>query len=194
MNKKRILSIVLTLVLMLSLTAPVSAAMKPVTKTVTFSTTGALPSSAQYSPATVKITNVTSSKTKDYSVYLTDDKVTLEGKKSKVITCKGSTMITLTTNKGEEHTGVTAFSLYFDYNKIKASTVKTTNKYYAFDIDTYMPDFTKKLATKPDDYWVYADGSNIKITKPGTYVLYIKVTDDGYEMPDGLTPVFIIVK
>lgn len=191
---KRILSIVVALILLFSYTTPAYAATKPSTKTITFSTTGATSSSSQYAPATVKITNVTAQKTKDYSTYLSDDKITLEGKKSKVITCKGSTTITLATNKGEKHAGVTAFSLYFDYNKVKSNTVKTTNKYYAFDISTYMPDFTKKLATKPDDYWVYADGSSIKITKPGTYVLYVKVTDDGYEMPEGLTPVFIIVK
>lgn len=192
--KKCILSIVLTLVLLLSLTAPVSAATKPVTKTVTFSTTGALSSSAQYAPATVKITNVTSSKTKDYSVYLSDDKITLEGKKSNVITCKGSATITLQPNKGEKNIGVHNFALYFDSKKVKPSSVKTTNKYYAFNLDEYIYDFSKKLTTKPDGSWGYADGSNIKITKPGTYVLYIKTVDDGYDLPEGLTPVFIVVK
>lgn len=192
--KKSILSIVLSLVLLFSLTTPVSAATKPVTKTITFGSTDALPTSYKYAPVTIKVTNVTSSKTKDYSVYLTDDKVTLEGKKSKVITCKSSTTIILQPNKGEEHIGVHNFALYFDSKKVKPSTVKTTNKYYAFDLDEYTYDFSKKLTTKPEGSWGYADGSSIKITKPGTYVLYVKVTDDGYEMPEGLTPVFIIVK
>lgn len=191
--KKRIVSVVLTLVLLISMTTSAMASTKASNKTITFSSTGALPSSSQYAPATVKITNVTSQTTKDYSVYLSDDKVTHEGKKSKVITCKAPMTVTLQSNKGDKHVGVTAFSLYYDSNKISLKTVTSMFKYYAFDINSYTYDFSKKY-TKPLDYCGYADGSSYTITKAGEYILYVKTVDDGYNVPEGLTPVFIVVK
>jgi hypothetical protein len=74
--------------------------------------------------------------------------------------------------------------------------VTRTNKYYEFDITAWKYDYSKKHDTIPSDYWGYADGSSHKLTKAGTYVLYVQAygddTDD--EMSDELTPVFIVVK
>lgn len=195
MKKKRILSVLLTFVMVFSITAtPTMAATKASTKTITFGTNGSPADSFRYSPATIKVTNVTSQKAKDFSMYMSDDDKTISGEKSKVIYCKAPVTITLEPNKGEKNVGVNNFCMYFDSNKIKPSTVKGTYKYYTFDMDKYMPDFSEKFDTKPDDSYQIADGSTQKLTKAGTYVLYIQNVDVGDEFPDGLTPVFFVVK
>ncbi len=191
--KKSILALTLSLILVFSMTTTAFAATKASTKTITFGSTTALPSSSEYMPVTVKITNVTSQKTKDFSMYMSDDDVTISGDKSKVIYCKGSTTITLCPNKGEKNAAVYEFCMYFDSKKVAPETVKRTSKYYSFDLNAYEYDFSKKLDKAPD-CWGYADGSSMKITKAGTYALFVKKVDDGYPLPEGLTPVFIVVK
>ena len=188
---KRILSVVLTLVLLLSFTTTAFAATKPSTKTVTFNSYA---SKYVTAPVTVKVTNVTDQKTKDFKLYLSDDKVTISGKKSKVITCKGSTTITLQPNKGEKTAGVFNFYVAFDSKKVKPTTVKSTYKYYTYDMDAWEFDFSEKYSDIPGDAWGYADGSSIKLTKTGTYVLYVKSVNDVDDESVDLTPVFIVVK
>ncbi len=191
---KRILSVILALVLALSCTTPAMAATKTSTKTITFGSTDALPSSSNYSPVTIKVTNVTTKKTKDFSVDLEagGNTYTFEGENCNVIYGKAPMTITLKPNKGEKNVGVYDWAMYADEKTYKS--VKSKNKYYAFDLDKYMPDFSEKLTAKPDGAFQIADGSTQKLTKAGTYVLYVKVTDDGYDMPEGLKPVFFVVK
>ncbi|MDF2537147.1 MAG: hypothetical protein K0S76_168 [Herbinix sp.] len=191
MKKKSILSVLLTLLLALSLTSPAMAATKTSTKTVTFNS---YTSKDAITPITVKVTNVTSQKTKDYSVKLGNE--TIAGKKSKVIYCKAPVTITLQPNKGDKHAGVYDFYMAFDSKKIKTNTVTRTDKYYAFDTEAWAYDYSMKYDTIPSDFWGYADGSTQKITKAGTYVLFVQAyaDDSDDEMSDELTPVFIVVK
>lgn len=192
--KKSILAVLLTLVMIFSITTPVFAATKTSTKTVTFNSYET--SSQRYQmPATVKITNVISQKTKDYSTYLSDDKVTISGKKSKVITCKAPVTITLKPNKGEEQTGVQSFMLSYDSKKISTKSVKQNFKYYTYDIRTLEFDFSKKYDTTDHlEFIGYADGSSYKLTKAGTYVLNVRPLSGVDDSDLTLTPVFIVVK
>ena len=190
MNKK-IISVVISLILLFSMTTPISAATKPSTKTVTFNSYN---SKYVNAPVTVKITNVTEQKTKDFSLYLSDDKVTIKGKKSKVIYCKASTTITLQTPKSEDYAGFYSFSMYFDSNKVAIKSIKTNFKYYAYDVDIGEFDFSHKYDTIPGNAWGYADGSTQKLTKAGTYVLYVKSVNDVDDTTVDLTPIFIVVK
>jgi len=189
--KKSILSVLLALIMVFSLTTPAMAATKAVTKNVTFNS---YDSKFVGAPVTVKVTNVTSQKTKDFSMYMSDDDVTIEGKNSKVIYCKTKTTITLQPNKGEKQAGFFKFYMCFDSKKIKPSTVKSTFKYYAYDMDMWEFDFTEKYDTVPGDAWGYADCSSMTLTKAGTYVLYVKSVNDVDDESVDLTPVFIVVK
>lgn len=191
MKKKSILALALSLIMVLSMTTPAMAATKPSTKTVTFNS---YDSKLVHAPVTIKVTNVTSQKTKDFSMYLSDDDVTIAGKKSKVIYCKAPATITLCPNKGDKHAGFYSFSIGFDSNKVAIKSVTTKFKYYAFDLDKYEFDLSKKAtATKPAS-WGYADGSTHKLTKAGTYVMYVKSVNDVDDETVSLTPVFIVVK
>jgi hypothetical protein len=191
MRKKSILSVALALILLFSLTTPTMAATKASTKTITFNS---YDSEYVNAPVTVKVSNVTSQKTKDYSMYMSDDDVTISGTKSKVIYCKSPVTITLQPNKGEKHAGVFAFYMCFDSNKVKPSTVKRTDKYYAYDMDQWEFNFSKKYNDVPGDAWGYADGSTQKLTNAGTYVLYVKSVNDVDDETVDLTPVFLVVK
>ena len=189
--KKSILALVLSLIMVFSMTAPAMAATKAVTKTVTFNS---YDSKFVAAPVTVKVTNVTSQKTKDYSLYMSDDDVTISGTKSKVIYCKTKTTITLQPNKGEKQAGFFKFYMCFDSNKVAPKTVNRTDKYYSYDMDAWEFDFSKKYDTIPGDAWGYADGSSMTLTKAGTYVLYVKSVNDVDDESVDLTPVFIVVK
>lgn len=148
------------------------------------------------SDATIKVTNVTSQKTKDFSAKLHDDDgnlVTIEGKNSKVIYCKGKTTVTLKPNKGEKTAQVFGMPMYYDAKTVKTVEVKVA--YYEFNWET--EEVGKKLDKKPDhDDWVVGDGTTHIITKPGTYVLYVRpllfygIQDEDFK----LNPVFIVVK
>lgn len=189
MKKKSILSVLLALVMVFILTTPAVAATKPVTKTITFNA-GTYYDEDLLSDAIIKVTNVTSMKTKDYSTYLSDDDITISGKKSKVITCKTKTTITLKTSDAF------AFYMAYDFNKIKSSTVKSSFKYYSFDSLSEKVDTSKKYDKAPEGGYVIADGSTFTITKAGTYVVYVRpfqfygTADEDY----ALNPVFIVVK
>lgn len=208
--KKNILSMGLALVLSLSLTATALAAtpvvtkpvtkpvttpvVKPVTKTVTFNSYSAKDRDFAGQMATISVTNVTAQAVKDCSVKLSDGKkkITFEGKKSNVLTCKAPVTITLQPNKGEKHIGLFDFYTVADASTYKS--VKRTDKYYVFNTDKYEFDFSKKLSVKPTGSRDYADGSTQTLTKAGTYVIYTRhmnAVDDYYAT---LTPVFIIVK
>ena len=193
-KKKRILSVLLALVMVFSVTHPVMAATKPATKTITFGTTDALPSSYKYFPATIKVTNVTAQKTKDFSVDLqaAGETYNFSGENCNVIYGKAPMTITLKPNKGKKNVGVNDWAIYADEKTYKS--VKLKNQYYTFDMDKYMPDFSEKYNTKPDGSYQIADGSTQKLTKAGTYIMYIQTVDVGDEFPDGLKPVFFVVK
>jgi len=101
------------------------------------------------SDATIKVTNVTSVKAKDFSTYLSDDDITIEGKNSKVITCKAKTTITLKTSDAF------AFYMAYGFNKIKSNTVKSKIKYYAFDSLSEEVDTSKKYVVVYDTVYNY---------------------------------------
>lgn len=195
MKKRSILALVASLIMVFSMTTPAMAATKtaaePSTKTIKFNS---YDSKYVHAPVTVKVTNVTSQKTKDFSFYLSDDKVTISGRKSKIIYAKAPVTLTLQPNKGEKNTGVFSFSLTFDSKKVKPSTVKSTFKYYAYDMDMWEFDYSKKYDKVPGDAWGYADGSKHTLTKAGTYVLHVKSVYDVDDTTTDLTPVFIVVK
>lgn len=194
--KKSILSIVLTLALLMSMTAPAMAATKPSTKTVTFNAGTYYEYDGLDSDATIKVTNVTSVKKKDFSFYMSDDDVTISGENSNVITCKGKTTVTLVPPKGCETDAAFDFRYSFDTNKIKASTVTAKYKYYSNNAEIEQVDTSKKYNKAPEGGCVVADGSTLTFTKAGTYVVYVRpyqfygVNGEGYE----LNPVFIVVK
>ena len=199
MKKKSILSILLAVIMVLSLTSPAFAATKTSTKTITFKSCvddyrpSFLFETTEFnSPdVTIKATNVTSVKTKDFSVKLSDDdgnKVTFEGKKSKVVYCKADTTITLKPNGGEDNACYYGLWIYYDAKKVKSTDAKITYQYYDASEEL---DFSKKL-TKAPEYYVFADGTSIKIKKPGTYVLYVDAVGD--TPIDDLNPVFIVVQ
>jgi hypothetical protein len=194
MKKRSILAILLTLVMVFSITTPAMAATKAKTKTVTFNAYDTNDTDFTDRTATVKVTNVTSQKTKDFSLYLSDEDRTITGTKSKVIYCKAPVTITLKPNKGEDNIGVSAFYMTFDSKKVKPSTVTAKYKYYAFDLTKYAFDFSKKLDAKPDGSYGYADGSTQKLTKAGTYVLYVRPQSGVDDSEVALTPVFFVVK
>lgn len=125
---------------------------------------------------------------------MSDDDVTISGKKSKVIYCKGSTTITLQPNKGSKNAGFFKFYVAFDSKKVKPSTVKSNYKYYAYDMDAWEFDFSKKYDAVPGDAWGYTDGSTQKLTKAGAYVLYVKSVNNVDDETVDLTPIFIVVK
>ena len=198
MKKKSILALVLSLIMVFSITTPALAATKPSTKTIAFEA-GDSHYEGNGDPsneATIKVTNVTSQKTKDFSFYLSDDDKTISGKKSKVIYCKTKTTITLVPNKEDTTAGVFGFMYYYDSNKVKASTIAAKYKYYSNNSEIEEVDTSKKYDKAPGDDWVVADGSSITLTKAGTYVIYVRpyqfygTDQEDYE----LTPVFIIVK
>jgi hypothetical protein len=191
MKNKSILALVLTLVMVFTMTMPTMAATKASTKTVTFNS---YDSKYVNAPVTIKVTNVTAQKTKDFSFYMSDDKVTISGKNSKVIYAKAPVSITLQPNKGAKQAGFFNFYMCFDSNKVAPNTVVRTDKYYAYDMNEWEFDFSKKYDKVPGDAWGYAEGSNMKITKAGTYVLYVKSVNDVDDETTGLTPVFIVVK
>ena len=191
---KKIIVYALTLIMVLSIPTPALAAQKTTTETITYSTNGSPPTSYRYAPATVDITNVISTEVKDYSYYLSDDDYTHTGYDSTVVYAKAPVTITLKPYGDAEYEAAIAFTLYFDTNKVKANTVKRADKYYAFDLDNYDYDFSEKYDTIPSDYWGYADGSSQTITKAGTYILYTMIVDDGYDLLDGVNPLFIVVE
>ncbi len=188
MKKKSILSVLLALILVFSMTTPAMAASKPSTKTIKFNAGTYFAEESVDSEVTIKVTNVTSQKTKDFSVALSDGatKTTYSGKKSKVIYCKASTKITLNT---------VAFNVNLVADDKTTKYLKGNFKFYDF-----FPDYEGVGDTKydapPEGAWVVADGSSITIKKAGTYVLYVTPFQfygndkEDYE----LEPVFIVVK
>jgi hypothetical protein len=194
MKKKSILSVLLAVAMVFSVTTPALAATKPATKTVTFAPYDTDDKDFTDWTATVKVTNVTKQVTKDFSVDLKagEDTYTFAGTKSKVIYVKAPATITLQPNKGEKHAGVYAFSIIAGEDTYKS--VKAKFKYYAFNLNKYEFDFSKKLSSAPDGSYGYADGSTQTLTKKGTYVLNVKPFNgvDDTEIP--LTNVFIVVK
>lgn len=198
--KKRVMSLLLALVMVFSVTTPAMAATKKNTKTSTKTITFVagyydVEGERFNGDATIKVTNVTSQKTKDYSVDLSDGTktYTFEGEKCKVIYCKTKTTITLKPNKDLTTAEVFGLTLYSDVKT--ANSVTWKGKYY--DFDSYTERVGKvKYDTVPEDSWVIADGSSYTITKAGTYVLYVRPF--GYYGTDGedfkLNPVFIVVK
>lgn len=192
--KKSILSLVLALIMVFSMTTPALAATKASTKTVTFNTYATDDTDFTGMTATVKVTNVTSQKTKDFSFYLSDEDRTVSGEKSKVIYCKAPVTVTLCPNKGDKYAGVYEFMIFFDSNKVAIKSVKSKFKYYAFDTAKYEFNFSKKLNTVPDGSYGYADGSTQTFTKAGTYLLNVRPISGVDDTDVPLTPVFIVVK
>lgn len=192
---KRIVSIVLSLVLLLSVTSPAFAATKTSTKTITFQSYVSGNKDFTGYSTTLKVTNVISQKVKDFSFYLTDDKVTISGKKSNVFTCKVPTSLILQPNKGEKHIRVISFSGGCDANKVDLASVKFNCKYYAFDEAKGDFNFSKKYtdSNKPDKCGI-AEGSSQTITKAGTYVVYVRPLCKVNDKDVPLTPVFIVAK
>lgn len=192
--KKSILSIGLTIALSLSFTATTFAATKAVKKAVTKSVTKPVAKTITFKsysvPVTLAVTNVTAQVTKDFSLYLTDDKKTIAGKKSIVLTCKAPMTLTLMPNNGQKNVGTYSFNLCYDGNKTPQQSVKANFKYYSFNPASEEIDFSKK-PTKPTVNTVFADGSSYTLTKAGTYVLRVQPVEYG---PGDATPVFIIVK
>lgn len=193
MKKKSVLSVLLALVMVLSVTAaPAMAATKTSTKTITFDAGTYYEEESLDSDIAIKVTNVTSQKTKDYSVDLKDDEGntnTYEGKKSKVIYCKAKTTITLKTS------GAFGIGLCSDTKTTKS--VKSNFKYYGFSPETEEVDTSKKYDEAPEGGWVLADGSTYTLTKAGTYVLYVRPYQFYGRESEGdftLNPVFIVVK
>lgn len=195
--KKSIVSVLLALAMVFSLTTPAFAATKPSTKTVTFKAGTINNAESFYSDTTIKVTNVTSQKTKDFTADLIDvdgNKATLSGKKSKVIYCKGKTTVTLKPNKGDTTAQYFGISLHSDAKNAKSIKMKLS--YYDFNWET--EEVGKKVDKEPaNGDWVLGDGSSFTITKAGTYVLYVRpfqfygTEENGdYE----LKPVFIVVK
>jgi hypothetical protein len=195
--KKSIVSVLLALAMVFSLTTPAFAATKPSTKTITFKAGTNNNESSMDSNTTIKVTNVTSQKTMDFSADVSDEdgnKDTISGKKSKVIYCKGKTTITLKPNKGDTTAQYFGISLYSDAKNAKS--IKMKYSYYDFNWET--EEVGKKLDKEPDNEdWVLGDGTSCTLTKAGTYVLYVrpfqfygKEEDGDYE----LKPVFIVVK
>jgi len=202
--KKSILSVLLALIMVFSMTKPAMAATKPSTKTITYNAGTYFEDKSLDSKVTLKVTNVTSQKTKDFSVVLRDVDYTIKGKKSKVIYCKTKTTITLLPNKGETTAGVFGFFLTYDSWALDSAKVKQKCKFYPFNSETEKVATSKKYSEQPeeddgDDYdndYVLADGTSITVTQAGTYVIYVKpVKFYGYEYQDyELTPVFLVVK
>jgi hypothetical protein len=192
---KRIISLVLTLVLALSLTTPVLAATKPSTKTIKFQA-GTNIAEGWSDDATIKVTNVTKQESKDFSVKLSDgkEKITFEGKKSKVIYCKTKTTITLVPNKDAGAASEFGIVLYSDAKTTKS--VKSKIKFYSFYSESEEVDTSKKYDEVPEGDWVIADGSNYTVSKAGTYVLYVRPFGFyGTDKEDfELNPVFIVVE
>lgn len=197
MKRKSVLSVLLVMVMVFSMTAtPAYAAAKPKTKTITFDA-GTYEWGKLDSTVSIKVTNVTSQKTKDFSATLSDDdgtKTTFSGINSKVIYCKGKTTVTLTPNKGEDKAAYFGINMFYDS---KVTEPKLKCKYYEFSWDT--EEIGKKLDKQPDpdsDNWVIGDGTSYTISKPGTYVLYVRpLLFYGAEGEDfELNPVFIVVK
>lgn len=193
MKKKSILSVLLALLMVFYTATPAMAATKPSTKTITFNSYATDDSDFTGFQSTLKVTNVTSVKTKDYSFYLSDEDVTISGKKSKVITCKAPATVSLQPNKGEKHARVVSFYGCCDSTKVDPSTVKVNYKYYAFDKSIYDFDFTKSYTEAPDSYGI-AEGSSQKLTKAGTYVFYVRPLSAVDDTDVELTPVFVVVK
>lgn len=198
MKMKKLGTLALALTLALSLAMPAFAAtpavVKAVTKTLTYNT---FDSAEIVAPATLSVTNVTKTETKDFSTYLSDDKLTIEGKKSQVLTCKAPVTVTLMPNKGQKTTGYFSYSVSYDGSKIPAKSVTKNIKYYGYNYDTGVFDYKKKLTiaqAKAIGSWGVADTSTLKLTKPGTYVIWAAGDydiDPDTAMP---VPVFVVVK
>lgn len=191
--KKSILALLLVLITAFSLPTTSLAATKASTKTLTYDTyTDAY---IEGDEATVKITKVTSQKTKDFEFYLSDDDKTISKKGATVIYSKAPTTITLQPNKGEDFAAVQRFSITYDSNKVKSSTIKDNIKFYGFDYEDWYFITSKKLDTKPEGYCLIANSSTQKLTKAGTYVLYTEAFVPGLDSdePMELNPIFIVV-
>ena len=181
-----------------SLTTPAMAAAKPKTKTFTVSAGINYVDEDADGNVTFKVTNVTSSKNKDFSVDLVydgefeDEIFTHTGKDSKVIYCKGKTTITLQANKGDKTAAIN--TMYVCAGKLEES-IKEKFKYYKCNWDTYKADTSKKYDETPNGGGAIADGSSYTFTKAGNYVIYVRPLQfNGYEGDFELTPIFVVVK
>lgn len=188
----------MALIVVFSLTTPAMAATKPKTKTFTVSAGINYVDEETDSNVTFKVTNVTSQKTKDFSVDLVydgefeDEIFTHTGKKSKVIYCKGKTTITLQPNKGNKTAAI--HTMYVCAGKNEES-IKEKFKYYDYDLDTKKVNTSKKYDKQPYGLGAVADGSSFTFTKAGNYVIYVRpIGFDGFEGDYELYPIFIVVK
>ncbi len=193
MKMKNLGTMALALVTVLAMTATAFAATPaPATKTITFNS---YQSDKVNAPATVKVTNVTKTETKDYSAYMSDDDITIEATNAQVLTCKAPVTVTLMPNKGTKATGAFAFLLTYDFNLIDQKSVTTSLKYYKFDAKKAKFDTSKKLTlAQAGKSWGVADSSSMKITKPGTYVLWVDTAYGVDKDSVARTPVFLVVE
>jgi len=185
----------MALVLMLSLTTMVFATstVSPKTVIVTFNAYATDDFDFVDIPVTVSVSNVTSQSIQDYSVGLSDGEktITFAGEESNVLTCQAPVTITLLPNSGMEYVDVCDFYIVADISTYKS--VIRTDKYYAFDTEDYVFDYSEKLTTKPSGSYSLADGCTQTLTKAGTYVLYTRPLTGLDDSEFGLTPVFIVV-
>ena len=174
MRTKRIISVLLTLAMLLTLSVSAFAAQTS-TKTITFNSYATDDINFKDLTATLSVTNVVSQEKKDFSTYLSDDKVTISGKNSTIITCKAPVTVTLQPNTGEKNTGYAYIGVFWDSNINPMETVKSNMKYYVLNtVGKLEFDYSKKLNTAPKEgYYGVADGSSMNITKAGTYVLTV---------------------
>lgn len=194
MKTKRIAAVLLALAMVFTLSiSAFAAAPADSTQTVTFNAYATEDPAFADFPVSVSITNATKQETKDFSLYLSDDKITISGKNSKVIYCNAPVTVTLQPLDGEKHSGFNNFALFYDSNKVPIKSVQVKDAYYAFDTKKYAFDYSKKLTSQPAGDWGYAEGSSQMLTKAGTYVLNVQPMNAIDDSEVALTPVFIVV-
>jgi hypothetical protein len=188
---KRVLSIVLTLVLLLSMTTSAFAATG---KTVTFNG-GHIYQNVKGKPGTIQVSlsNISKKKSnvkiseKELMTYVDDDTVadtvisyaedgdavTVQD----IVTNKSGVTVYYANSKTVTVTAKSVLNCFWVSYKGNVVKTKYTPKYYSFNDYLINPTKAKILTTPPEDDYLIAPGTTMKLNKPGKYLFVLQ--DDG---------------